>query len=203
MSQFYNNIKFLIHLQVQLKKSIPILDEKTLILGLQKGTIPAFEKIFSRYNKRIYNFCISLHQSSDDAEETVQRVFVALWEQRGQVDENKSLASYLFTIARYMVYQDFRQKVYKKAAIDHFVFNSFDLSEATKDDVLYNELLSFIETVIMDLPYRQQEIFKLSRFSGLTYKQIANKLNITENTVDTQIRRALDFLRDKYKIHYY
>jgi RNA polymerase sigma-70 factor (ECF subfamily) len=119
-----------------------------------------------------------------------------------QVNENKSLTSYLYTIARYMVYQDFRQKIYKKAAFDYFILNSIDLNESTKDEVLYNELLSFLESVIKRLPERQREIFKLSRFSGLTYRQIADQLNITENTVDTQIRRALQFVRDKYKTHY-
>jgi len=181
---------------------MPLSDEKTLILGLQKGNIPAFERIFSLYHKRIYNFCLRLYQSSDDAEETVQKVFVALWEQRVQVDENKPLASYLYTIARYMVYQDFRHQVYKKAVFDYFILNSIDLNESTKDEVLYNELLSFLESIIEKLPKRQREIFKLSRFSGLTYRQIADNMNITENTVDTQIRRALKFLRDKYKTHY-
>lgn len=178
------------------------MDEKTLILELQKGNIQTFEKIFSRYHKRIYNFCLNLNQYSDDAEETVQKVFVALWEQRAQVDENKSLASYLYTIARYMLYQDFRLKVYKRAAFEQFVLNSIDLNESTKDEVLYNELLAFLESVIEILPERQRKIFKLSRFSGLTYRQIADQLNISENTVDTQIRRALKTLRGKYKDHY-
>jgi RNA polymerase sigma-70 factor, ECF subfamily len=179
-----------------------LLDEKTLVLELKKGNIPAFERIFSLYHKRIYNFCLHLFQPSDKAEETVQKVFVALWEQQEQVDENKPIASYLYAIARYMVYQEFRYQVYKKAAYDHFVQKSIDLNESTNDEVLYNELLSFLESVIEELPERQREIFKLSRFSGLTYKQIADKLNITENTVDTQIRRALDFVRDKYKVYY-
>lgn len=177
-------------------------DEKELILGLQKGSTTTFERIFSLYHKRIYNFCISLHQSADDAEEIVQRVFVAIWEQRSRVDENKSLAAYLYTIARYMVYQDFRQRVYKKATFDYLVLNSVNMNESTKDEMLYNELLTFLESVIERLPARQQEIFKLSRFSGLTYLQIAVKLNISENTVDTQIRRALVFVRDKYRSHY-
>ncbi|HEX7467799.1 MAG TPA: RNA polymerase sigma-70 factor [Bacteroidales bacterium] len=177
-------------------------DEKKLILDLQKGSVSAFERIFSFYHKRIYNFCLSLHQSSDDAGETVQKVFVALWEQRARVDENKPLTSYLHTIARYIVYQNFRHEVYKKAAFDHFVTNSSDLNESTKDDVLYNELLSFLESLIESLPEQQREIFRLSRFSGLTYLQIADQLSITENIVDTQIRKALNFLRDKYKTHY-
>jgi RNA polymerase sigma-70 factor (ECF subfamily) len=181
---------------------MPVLDEKSLVLGLQKGNIPAFERIFSLYHKRIYNFCLSLHQSSDDAEETVQKVFVALWEQREQVDENKPIGIYLYSIARYMIYQDFRQKVYKKAAFDYFILNSIDSNESTKDEVLFNELVNFLESQIERLPERQREIFKLSRITGITYRQIAEQLNITENTVDTQIRRALEFLRNIYKTYY-
>jgi RNA polymerase sigma-19 factor, ECF subfamily len=179
-----------------------VLDESTLIAGLNDGSTSAFNKIYSLYCKRIYNFCLQLIHSSDIAQEIVQKVFVALWEQRLQVDKNQSLTSYLYSIARYMVYQEFRQQVYKKAAFDHFILNSIDLNESTKDEVLFNELLSFLESVIGSLPERQKEIFRLSRFSGLTYKQIAAKLSITENTVDTQIRRALKFIRKKYQTHY-
>jgi RNA polymerase sigma-70 factor (family 1) len=183
-------------------KNMLLPDEKTFISGLQKGNIVVFERIFSLYHKRIYNFCIRLHQSSDDAEETVQRVFVALWEQRAQVDENKSFDSYLFTIARYMVYQDFRQRAFKKAVYDNLTLYKIDLNESTMEDVLYEELFAFLESVIERLPERQQKVFKLSRFSGLTYRQIGEQLNISENTVDTQMRRALSFIRDKYETFY-
>jgi len=181
---------------------MPVLDEIALVLSLKRGNSTAFERIFSLFHKKIYNFCLHLYQSPDDAQETVQKVFVALWEQREQVDENKSLASYLYSIARYMVYKDFRKQVYKKAAFDHFILKSIDLEDYTTCDVLYNELLSFLESVIDKLPERQKEIFKLSRFSGYTYRQIAESLNISENTVDTQIRRALDFIRKNYYVHY-
>ncbi len=177
-------------------------EEKALILGLKKNYIPSFGRIFSLYHKRIYNFCISLHQSPDDAEETVQKVFVALWEQREQVDENKPPGEYLYSIARYMIYNEFRRQVYKKAVFDHFTLNSPETNNSTKDEVLFNELLTFLESQIERLPERQHEIIKLSRYEGLTYRQVAEKLNITENTVDTQIRRALDFLRDKLENHY-
>jgi RNA polymerase sigma-70 factor, ECF subfamily len=178
------------------------MDERAFITDLKRDTIQSFEKIFALYHKRIYNFCISLHQSRDNAEETVQKVFVALWEQREQVDENKPLGEYLYSIARYMIYNDFRRKVYKKAAFDHFTFNSPETNNSTKDEVLFNELLTFLESQIERLPERQREIIKLNRYEGLTYRQVAEQLNITENTVDTQIRRALDFLRDKLENHY-
>ncbi len=93
-------------------------------------------------------------------------------------------------------------KVYKKAAFDHFSFNSPEINNSTKDEVLFNELLTFLESQIEKLPERQREVIKLSRYEGLTYRQIARQLNISENTVDTQIRRALDFLRNKFENHY-
>jgi len=177
-------------------------DESILICDLKKGNVEAFKKIYSFYHKRIYNFCLSLHQSADEAEETVQKVFVALWEQRLQVDEEKSLATYLYSIARYMVYRDFRLQVYKKAALDNINLKLNNINVSTIDDVLYSELVAFLEKFIEEIPERQREVFKLSRFSGLTYIQIADRLNISENTVDTQIRKALVFLRLKYKQHY-
>lgn len=177
-------------------------EEKSFNSDLQKGNVSVFEKVYSIYHKRIYNFCLQLNQTPDEARETVQKVFVALWEQRRQVDENKSITSYLYTIARYMVYQEFRQQVYKKAAFNHIILNSSDFNNTTKDDIFYNELVSFLEFAIERLPRRQREIFKLSRFTGLTYRQIADQLKITENTVDTQIRRALEFIRIKYKAYY-
>ena len=177
-------------------------DEYELIVKLREGNEKAFEQIFSLYHKRIYNFCGTLHQSFEESQETVQKVFIALWEQREQVDENKPLGGYLYSIARYMIYQNFRQQVYKKAAYDHFILNSEYTNEFTWDEVLFNELLEFFESLIERLPERQREIFRLSRVKGLTYKQIADQLSISENTVDTQIRRALDFVRDDYETHY-
>ncbi len=53
--------------------------------------------------------------------------------------------------------------------------------------------------LIQQIPERRREIFVLSRFEGLSYKQIATKLNITENTVDSQIRNALSFLRKEFR----
>jgi len=176
--------------------------EKDLVTGLCNGNRKAFEQIFNLYHKRIYNFCIRLLHNRDSAEEVVQKLFVALWEQQKQLDESKPLAPYLFSVARYMVYQDFRQDAYRKAAFVEMTSNESVFKESTKDEVLFKELSDVLQKLINDLPDRQKEIFSLSRDSGLSYREIAGKLGITENTVDTQIRRALDHLRKEYKRYY-
>jgi len=71
-----------------------------------------------------------------------------------------------------MVYQEFRRQVYKKAFLDYFIQKSETVNDSTIDEVLYNELQTFLESVIEELPVRQREIFKLNRFRGMTYKQL-------------------------------
>ena len=82
---------------------------------------------------------------------------------------------------------------------DAFKFNlninglNFDFN--TEETIYFNDLEGLIEKLINQLPPRRKEIFVLSRQQGLTYVEIAKKLDITENTVDTQLRKALDFIR--------
>lgn len=76
--------------------------------------------------------------------------------------------------------------------------SSGSLPEGDRDEVLFNELTKVLEKIIEQLPPQRRMIFRLNRFYSMTYKAIASKLKITENTVDTQIRRALDHIRKEY-----
>jgi len=176
--------------------------ESDLIIQLRRGSKDAFERIFDLYYQRIYNFCIRLLRDPDESEEIVQKVFIALWEQQHRLDESKPLAPYLFLIARNMVYQEFRKRVYRKAAFIEIAGSGTDFSETTKDEVLFKELTDVLQKLTGQLPPRQREIFQLSRDSGLSYKEIALKLGITENTVDTQIRRTLNYLRSEFERYF-
>ena len=133
-----------------------------LIIHLSRGSKVAFEQIFTLYYQRIYNFCLRLLNDPDEAEEIVQKVFIALWEQHHRLDESKHLAPYLFLIARNMVYQEFRKRVYRKAALIEIAGSGTDFSETTKDEVLFKELTDVLQKLIGQLPARQKEIFQLS-----------------------------------------
>jgi RNA polymerase sigma-70 factor (ECF subfamily) len=174
-------------------------DEKALVIGIKQSNVKAFEEIFSLYHKRIYNFCLKLLPSANDAEEAVQKVFIALWEQRHQLDENKSFSAYIYSIARYTAYQDFKRLAYQKATFEQLENKAINFHDTEKDEVLFEELSQALNNIIDHLPSKRRQIFRLSRFYSLTYLDIANKLSISENTVDTQIRRALDFIRIEYK----
>jgi RNA polymerase sigma-70 factor, ECF subfamily len=176
--------------------------DNELVNRLIKGDQFAFKCLYLAFHARIYNFCFKLLASREEAKDIVQHVFIALWEQREILDPEKSIEKYIYALARYSAYQNLRKRIYQQAAFEYFINNEQQLKEVTFEDVLYNELKVYFEEVIERLPPKRKEIFKLNRNEGLTYKEIASKLNISENTVDTQMRHSLQFIRLEYDKHY-
>lgn len=169
-----------------------------LIKRVSEDDSKAFEALFKQYHKKIYAFALRLVQSEHEAEEIVQDVFIAVWNQRKKLKISGFFLSYLFGIARHKIYEYIQKKIKHEAFIKYHFENNIDYAFITDEEILYRELENKIRKLIQSLPARRREIFTLSRLDGLSYKEIANKLDISENTVDTQIRNALDFLRNNF-----
>ena len=167
-----------------------------LLHRLSKGDNAAFEELFRRYHKQVYLFVYQLVSSSYEAEEVVQNVFIAIWNQRKNLQINSSFLSYLFGIARHLIYRFIQQKINHEAFIGFYLYQNDEYSFITEEEVIFNELREKYQRLLENIPERRREIFKLSREEGLSYKAISKKLGISENTVDTQIRFALAFLRE-------
>jgi RNA polymerase sigma-70 factor (ECF subfamily) len=151
------------------------------------------------FSTRIFHFCNQLLPTKEEAEDVVQKTFMALWEQRKQLDETKDILKYLYTIARYNTYQAFRKHLDTQVSISEHT-NVRKLSRNhTEEQLNFSETQHIISEIIEQLPPKRKVIFKLNRIDGLTYREIAVKLNISENTVDTQMRKSLQFLREKYQ----
>ena len=177
-------------------------ENEHLAKRLKKGDVSSFNLIFNNYNQKVYNFCLRFLKDKNDAEEVTQEVFIALWQNRNKIDSKLSIVAYILSIARNQIYQVFRKSFYKQAYVEYMV-NSLEKPDfLTEDEVMFNELNSFMNYTIEKLPPKRKEVFILSRVDGLTYKEIARKLGITENTVDVQMRKALDFIRDSFNKNY-
>jgi RNA polymerase sigma-70 factor (ECF subfamily) len=172
-------------------------DDSELLNLLQKDDPKAFETLFRMYHKRIYGFALHLLNSSSQAEDIVQNVFMAIWNQRKTLQISTSFITYLFGITRHMVCEYIQRKINHEAFVEFSLENNTEYSFITEDEILYNELQEQLKKYIEELPVRRREIFLLHRLNGFSYKEIANKLNISENTVDTQIRHSLNYLKAK------
>lgn len=173
--------------------------EKELTKLLSEGDTFAFEVLFYKYRNKVKGFAVKMNPVQIDPEEIVQEVFVKLWLKKELINPEKDFQSYLFSIAKNLILDHLKSAVNRKL---YFVGQHFqqDLSADDSSDNIVNEATEEkLLQLINKIPERRREIFTLSRFEGLSYKQIAEKLNISENTVDSQIRNALSFLRKEFR----
>jgi RNA polymerase sigma-70 factor (ECF subfamily) len=171
--------------------------ERQLLIALSSGDMKAFDALYDKYHKSLYGFALRLSKDSDEAEDLVQSVFVSVWELRESIDVEKSFRSYLFSIARNRFYDILRHKVAENRYI-HYILQQYAYSSEPnyiEQHLEEKEFSTLINTLLDRVPERRRLIFKMSREAKLSYKQIAQKLQISENTVDTQIRNVLNFLR--------
>ncbi len=173
--------------------------EIELIRDFKKGDTKAFEKLFQKYHKKLYAFLFHLLHSKEDAEEIVQETFIKIWEKREDFIEGYSFDSFLFTIAKNAFLNLNRKKINRKVFEDHLNFLDEISSGRADDYVIFKETKEIINTIIEGLPPKRKEIFFLRKIEGLSRKEIAEKLDISIITVDSQLMKANIYLKDQFK----
>lgn len=181
--------------------SMDIHDDRLLLQQIKEGNKRAFETIYLKYSAKLYNFVASILHDKTIAEDITQTCFLKIWEKRTNIDIEKSFSSYLFTIARNDVYKETERLVQASRYFEKVQAKSDELDEATIDKINALFLESHIDELIEKLPPARKEIFILNRKHHLTNKEIAEKLSISEKTVEVQMYRALRFLKEQLK-HY-
>ncbi len=173
--------------------------EKELVKKLREGDLFAFEVLFYKYRNKVKGFAVKLVPAQVDPEEIVQEVFVKLWLKREAINPEKDFQSFLFSIAKHLVLDHLKSAVNRKLYFVGEYFQQDLLIDEGLDSSPADDADEKLQKLINEIPERRREIFLLSRFEGLSYKQIAERLNISENTVDSQIRNALNFLRKEFR----
>ena len=172
-------------------------EESKWLFALADGDFVAFGVLYEKYHRPLYHFALKLSKNPHEAEELVQSVFVTVWETRKTIDPEKSFSAYLFSITRNRFYDMLRRRITESCYADYILYRNDQTSDDLEKQIENEEINEIIQQLLQQVPERRREIFLLSRDENLTYKQIAEKLQISENTVDTQIRNVLNFLREE------
>ena len=177
-------------------------DMVKLLIRLKTSDAEAFSGIFDMFHRKVYCFCCK-SLPKEDAEEIVQNVFMTVWENRQKIDLQYSFPAYLFSIARHQVYNAIRNKVIQKTFAEKYMEMTEGVEAPKEYDNSMEKLKDKLKKAIALFPDRQREIFMMSRTYRMTYKEIAEKLGISENTVDTSIRRSLNALSKIFALMMY
>ncbi len=174
-------------------------DEKTLVKALKNGDRVAFEKIFHIYYKQLYFFCYSFLNQKEDAENITQDVFVKLWVNRAALDCEKSFSGFLFTMTKNLALNYIRKTIHQQIFVNQLLNNGLEDYYQTDKQVSLNEVKRTLNNLISQLPPKRKEIFLLSREKGLSHKEISKCLGVSVHTVESQISKALKFIRNGLK----
>ncbi len=162
---------------------------------LKTGDVDAYERIFKEYYRPLVVFAMKYINNVETAKEIVQDFFVKLYEKRHTVIIDTSLKSYLYksvynACLNYISQNEMRNRHFKNMALR-------TEDSVIDDHVTTVELQNRIYECIESMPEQCKRIFKMNRFDGLKNEQIAQKLNLSKRTVETQISKALRILRKK------
>lgn len=131
------------------------------------------------------------------ARELAQDVFLDVYLQKEGLIKILHFKAYIFGIAKHKVFNHYRRQLVQEKYQQRSIINVLDTDTTKAYEILENkELLQIISEKIERLPPKCREIFRLSRESQLSYKVIAQKMSISENTVDQHIRKALRIIRN-------
>lgn len=176
--------------------------ESRYIYNLKRGDTPSFEYLYNLWSGKLYNFVMRISKGDSYlAEDIVQSVFIKVWESRHTLDPDKSFGAYLCTIAKNQLVNIYQHRMLEYL-YEEKVKSTESAENTTEKEVDYHLLEEYIDSLIEQLPLARREIFILSRRSLLTNKEIAEKLHLSENTVESQLTKALSFLRDNINKHY-
>ena len=166
--------------------------DSQLLEQMQADNMLAFDEVYKRYQKRLFHFANYILKSNEDAENVVHEVFIKLWENRNSIQK---LRSYIFSIAYNTTISLIRKKITEQKFIEHYKSLPESYEIPVNMDIEYRELKEKADHIIDSLPERQKEVYLLSREQELTYREISEKLNISVNTVENHMVKALRTIR--------
>lgn len=172
-----------------------------------------FNLYYNKYKKPLFNYVNKMVQNKMETEDIVQNVFISLYKNINKIRNKESISFWLFKSARNEVYGYFR-KLNHKNIIDlnenqydkpdfnenEIINNNFNLSadkNSVEKEIEYKEIKELVENELNKMNKEMKEIFILRELSGLSYKEIANLIGISEELVKSRLFEIRKKLREK------
>ncbi|GAB3993648.1 RNA polymerase sigma-70 factor [Spirosoma daeguense] len=155
----------------------------------------SFRAVYLAHWEQVFSVCYSNLNDAEVAKGMVQDIFKSLWERRDELEITTSVERYLVRSAKFKVFEHLRNSKIRQVYAEDAVANRCISSNSTENDVLYNSLKEQVSSLVNTLPSQCRNVFKLSREQGLSNKEIASLLLISERAVEYHITRALSTLK--------
>ncbi|MEN7548485.1 RNA polymerase sigma-70 factor [Rapidithrix thailandica] len=164
-----------------------------LTIRLKKGELSALREIYLKHYDSFRQIATAYLKSTAEAEDVLQEAFIKLWEKRHLLKSERSYEGYLFMILKNTMVSALRARAKEVLQRD---FSHMSLSHtSTEEQIHYRELSNRLEKAVDNLPPKRKQVFNLKRQQGLTNKQISEKLGISTQMVEKQLKLAKQTLK--------
>jgi len=167
-----------------------------LVALLKQGEEQALSELYMRYWDKLLVVAANHLDSPEEAEEVLQDIFFSLWQRRETLALKYSLATYLSVAVKYRIINLMDKQYRLRHKMESRIADAELLSPSAETGLLEKELMEQIAAAVKRLPEKCRIVFTMSREQGLSHKQIAAELNISEKTVTNHLTKAMKDLKD-------
>lgn len=175
--------------------------DKELLGRLSQGDEQAFTGLFYAYKDKLYSFLYKLSGSAEMAEDTVQNIFLSVWQNRATIAEVRNINAFLFRMAQNDAINALRRQS-RKALILAELGRDPGQEPDSGEIFAGREIKKALYDALDRLPAQQRRIFELCRLQGLSYDEVANSLGITTSTVRNHLVAATRMVREFIAANY-
>jgi RNA polymerase sigma-70 factor (ECF subfamily) len=163
------------------------------------GNEKAYRALFDKYFYKLYNYTLKLIPDKNVSEEIVMDVMLAVWQKKDTLNSSLSLSAYLYRSVKNRLIDHLRKQhragVVPTVSLDQTAVEP-PSSFGTDSRLLHKELEGLYQTSLNRLPPQKKRIFTMSREEGNSYKEIADRLKLSKNTVENHMVAALRLMKD-------
>lgn len=173
-------------------------EDQILIEQLNASSMEAFSALYDKYAGMVFNFTLSILKDDCISEDITQSCFALMWSRRASISPDGNLPAWLYVVARNAVFKEVRRQVTASKYLDYL--SNRDEAETQESELTNGDtsvILAEAEAAIDALPESRRKIYKMRFIDGLSVHEISERLDISTKTVETQIARAKNAIRQR------
>jgi len=180
-----------------MSRGVHLLSDQELISLMAEDNEAAFTALYHRYWEMLLGMAFNRLKDLPAAEDIVHDVFASIWRNRKKLAAD-SLSHYLATAVKYMTIAHYRKKEYCHQ-YQQTIPESETEGTSMESQLHYRHILQLVNEEVNNLPEKCRVVFRYSRQSGMSSREIAQVMGISHKTVDNQLHKAITHLRHKMK----
>lgn len=187
---------FIHHFYAAVNQNLQYKIDNAAFERLAQGDEEAFGEIVHYIYRKLFPFVVSLVKSEEEANDLLQEVFLKIWVHRSSFSSINNPMGWIYTVIANTASNHIRARLRQEVRIKEYRqrVSSVEVMEEQLDAKFTQTL---IDDAVNSLPPKKKQVFLLSKKEGLSRKEIAERLNVSENTVRNQLSDAVQFLRER------